>query len=95
VLLFIQNLTIDNQQRFGGMNFDHMPYTNGPQFSNPWSSASSWTSKGAVWLLLELNLQRLYERSSFCGTSQQNTVVPGVASSCSTDTIHFEDTGED
>jgi hypothetical protein len=33
-------MTIDNQQRFGGMNFDHMPYTNPPQFTNPWTSSS-------------------------------------------------------
>jgi hypothetical protein len=32
-------MTIDNQQRFGGMNFDHMPYSNSPQFTNPWTSA--------------------------------------------------------
>ena len=29
-----------NQQRFGGMNFDHMPYTNPPQFTNPWTTTS-------------------------------------------------------
>jgi len=34
-------MAIDNQQRFGGMNFDHMPYTNSPQFTNPWTSSSS------------------------------------------------------
>ncbi|TVY30445.1 Zinc finger protein [Lachnellula hyalina] len=34
-------MAIDNQQRFGGMNFDHMPYSNTPQFTNPWSSTSS------------------------------------------------------
>ena len=34
-------MTIDNQQRFGGMNFDHMPYTSSPHFTNPWSSSSS------------------------------------------------------
>lgn len=33
-------MTIDNQQRFGGMNFDHMPYSNTPQFTNPWTSSS-------------------------------------------------------
>jgi hypothetical protein len=31
-------MAIDNQQRFGGINFDHMPYTNSPQFTNPWTS---------------------------------------------------------
>jgi hypothetical protein len=31
-------MTVDNQQRFGGVNFDHMPYTNSPQFTNPWTS---------------------------------------------------------
>ncbi|KAG9236312.1 hypothetical protein BJ875DRAFT_372441 [Amylocarpus encephaloides] len=30
-------MTIDNQQRFGGMNFDHMPYSNS-LFTNPYSS---------------------------------------------------------
>jgi len=34
-------MAIDNQQRFGGMNFDHMPYSNPPQFTNPWTSSSS------------------------------------------------------
>ena len=33
-------MAIDNQQRFGGMNFDHMPYSNPPQFTNPWTSQS-------------------------------------------------------
>jgi len=34
-------MAIDNQQRFGGMNFDHMPYTaSTPQFTNPWTSAA-------------------------------------------------------
>ena len=33
-------MAIDNQQRFGGMSFDHMPYSNSPQFTNPWSSSS-------------------------------------------------------
>ncbi len=33
-------MTIDNQQRFG-LNFDHIPpYSNSPQFTNPWSSSS-------------------------------------------------------
>ncbi|KAH7416931.1 hypothetical protein BKA64DRAFT_636321 [Cadophora sp. MPI-SDFR-AT-0126] len=34
-------MAIDNQQRFGGMNFDHMPYQNPPQFTNPWTATSS------------------------------------------------------
>jgi hypothetical protein len=34
-------MAIDNQQRFGGMNFDHMPYSNTPQFTNPWNSSSA------------------------------------------------------
>ncbi|PSS23009.1 hypothetical protein M430DRAFT_33638 [Amorphotheca resinae ATCC 22711] len=34
-------MAIDNQQRFGGMNFDHMPYTSSPQFTNPWTSSSA------------------------------------------------------
>lgn len=33
-------MAIDPQQRFGGaLNFDHMPYPNTPQFTNPWSSS--------------------------------------------------------
>jgi hypothetical protein len=32
-------MAIDNQQRFSGMNFDHMPYSNPPQFTNPWTSS--------------------------------------------------------
>lgn len=39
-------MTIDNQQRFGGMNFDHMPYSNTPQFTNPWTSSSPAQSHG-------------------------------------------------
>lgn len=34
-------MAIDNQQRFGGMNFDHMPYSNTPQFTNPWTATSA------------------------------------------------------
>jgi hypothetical protein len=38
-------MTIDNQQRFGGMNFDHMPYSTthhtSPHFSNPWSASTA------------------------------------------------------
>ena len=34
-------MAIDNQQRFGGMNFDHMPYSTSPQFTNPWTSSSA------------------------------------------------------
>lgn len=35
-------MTLDNQQRFGALNFDHMSsYSNPPHFTNPWSSASS------------------------------------------------------
>jgi hypothetical protein len=34
-------MAIENQQRFGGMNFDHMPFTNPPRFTNPWTSPSS------------------------------------------------------
>ena len=34
-------MAIDHQQRFGGgLNFDHMPYTNSPQFTNPWTSSA-------------------------------------------------------
>lgn len=33
-------MAIDHQQRFGGgLNFDHMPYTSTPQFTNPWTSS--------------------------------------------------------
>ncbi|KAJ5038779.1 uncharacterized protein L3040_006458 [Drepanopeziza brunnea f. sp. 'multigermtubi'] len=32
--------TIENQH-FGGMTFDHMSYPNPPQFTNPWTTASS------------------------------------------------------
>ncbi|KAF4634868.1 hypothetical protein G7Y89_g3218 [Cudoniella acicularis] len=36
-------MTIDNQQRFGGLSFDHMPYPHSPQFTNPWTSSSAAT----------------------------------------------------
>jgi hypothetical protein len=35
-------MAIDNQQRqFGGIPFDHMPYSNAPHFTNPWVSTST------------------------------------------------------
>lgn len=34
-------MAIDNQQRFGGIPFDHLPYTSTPQFTNPWTSTSA------------------------------------------------------
>ncbi|CAD6504338.1 BgTH12-06069 [Blumeria graminis f. sp. triticale] len=35
-------MAIENQQRFGGgLPFDHLPFANPSQFSNPWSSTSS------------------------------------------------------
>ncbi|KAI1844400.1 hypothetical protein JX265_010169 [Neoarthrinium moseri] len=35
-------MTLDHQQRFGALHFDHMSsYSNGPHFTNPWASASS------------------------------------------------------
>ncbi len=34
-------MAIDNQQRFGGINFDHMHYSQQtPQFTNPWTSSA-------------------------------------------------------
>lgn len=36
----IMTMAVDNQQRFSGMNFDHMPYSNTPQFTNPWTSSA-------------------------------------------------------
>jgi hypothetical protein len=49
-------MAIDNQQRFGGMNFDHMPYTNGPQFNDPWTSASSRSQTHNIYATHGLNL---------------------------------------
>lgn len=35
-------MAIENQQRFGGgLHFDHVPYQNAPQFSNPWTSTTT------------------------------------------------------
>ena len=35
-------MTMDQRNHhLGGMNFDHMPYTPSPQFTNPWSSSQS------------------------------------------------------
>jgi hypothetical protein len=42
-------MAIDNQQRFGGINFDHMPYTNPPQFSDPWTSQSRPTQNQNIY----------------------------------------------
>lgn len=33
-------MAVDNQQRFSNMNFDPMPYSNTPQFTNPWTSSA-------------------------------------------------------
>ncbi|KAI6713347.1 hypothetical protein JHW43_004146 [Diplocarpon mali] len=33
-------MTIENQQRFGGMSFDHMSYPTPPHFTNPWSGST-------------------------------------------------------
>lgn len=37
-------MAIDNQQRFSSVNFDHMPYSNTPQFSDPWTSQQQSTA---------------------------------------------------
>jgi len=34
-------MAVDNQQRFGGIHFDHMSYSNPPQFTNPWNASSA------------------------------------------------------
>jgi len=35
-------MAVDNQQRFGAMSFEPMPYNNNPpQFTNPWTSSSA------------------------------------------------------
>ena len=35
-------MTLDQRSHhLGGINFDHMPYGNSPQFSNPWASSQS------------------------------------------------------
>lgn len=35
-------MAIDHQQRqFGALNFDHMPYSHSPHFTNPWSASSA------------------------------------------------------
>jgi hypothetical protein len=41
-------MAIENQQRFG-MNFDHMPYPNPPQFTNPWTSTSTQSQSQSVY----------------------------------------------
>jgi len=45
-------MAIDNQQRqFGGMNFDHLPYSmsNTPHFTNPWASSSTAAQSHAIY----------------------------------------------
>lgn len=32
-------MTIDHQRQFGALTFDHMPYSNTPQFTNPWTAS--------------------------------------------------------
>lgn len=35
-------MTLDQRSHhLGGINFDHLPYANSPQFSNPWASTQS------------------------------------------------------
>ena len=35
-------MTLDQRSHhLGGLNFDHLPYANSPQFSNPWGSSHS------------------------------------------------------
>ena len=35
-------MTLDQRNHhLGGINFDHLPYANSPQFSNPWASSQS------------------------------------------------------
>ena len=39
---FIMAMTLDQRSHhLSGMNFDHLPYTHSPQFSNPWASSQS------------------------------------------------------
>ncbi|RDW78158.1 hypothetical protein BP5796_06010 [Coleophoma crateriformis] len=40
-------MAIDNQQRFGAVNFDHMPYTSTPQFTDPWNAQHHQSSAPA------------------------------------------------
>jgi uncharacterized Zn-finger protein len=34
-------MTIDHQRQFGALSFDHMPYSNTPQFTNPWTTTTT------------------------------------------------------
>ena len=39
---FIMTMTLDQRSHhLSGMNFDHLPYTHSPQFSNPWGPSQS------------------------------------------------------
>ncbi|KAG4426584.1 hypothetical protein IFR04_000015 [Cadophora malorum] len=49
-------MAIDNQQRFGGMNFDHMSYPNPPQFTNPWTATSSPSQNHSLYASSHSNL---------------------------------------
>ncbi|KAL2065105.1 hypothetical protein VTL71DRAFT_4245 [Oculimacula yallundae] len=49
-------MTIDHQQRFGGMNFDHMSYPNPPQFTNPWSGSSAPSQSHSLYAPSHTNL---------------------------------------
>jgi len=42
-------MAIDHQQRFGGMAYDHMPYSNPPQFTNPWTSPSTQSQSQSIY----------------------------------------------
>jgi hypothetical protein len=76
-------MAIENQQRFGGMNFDHMPYSNPPQFTNPWTSSSGPTPSHSLYassqgLNPNLRLDSTVKQQAVRGSSVSMGSYPNV-----------------
>ncbi len=60
-------MAVDNHQRhLGAMTFDHLPYTGGPQFTNPWDTTAPSSSSAH---LFSSGLNPLARQQSTSGTN--------------------------
>jgi hypothetical protein len=76
-------MAIDNQQRFGGMNFDHMSYSNPPQFTNPWSASSAPAQNHSLYASSHSINPSLGLENSIAKQQQQQQQQPRVNSNVS------------
>lgn len=83
-------MAVDTQQRqFGGYNLDHMPYSNAPQFTNPWSTTSApaqshslyATAQHALPSGLGLDTKPLLQQPSRLNSNASYASVPVTAAS--------------